>query len=77
VLALRRRHEHLEPVAEVPERLGARAVGDEAIEGGQEDGAVGDSPVGGVRVRLPLAPYEPHALRAEAPLGPDALGVTD
>ena len=32
VLPLRLRHEHLQPVVEVPERLGAGAVGDEPVE---------------------------------------------
>ena len=73
VLALRLRDEHLEPVAEVPQRLGAVAVVDEAVEGGEEDGAVGDGAVLGVRMRLPLALDELHALRAKAPLLADPL----
>src|SRR5687768_18058993 len=51
VLALRLRHEHLEPVAKVPERFGAVAVVDEAVEGGEEDGAFRDGPVDCIRDR--------------------------
>ena len=72
-LALRLRDEHLEPVVEVPQRLGAVAVIDEAVEGRQEHGAVGHGTVDRVRVRLPLALDEPHALGAEAPLVADPL----
>ena len=59
VLALRRRHVHLEPVEEVPERLGAGAVVDEPVEGREERDALGNRAVLGLRVR-----HEPAALAA-------------
>ena len=58
---------------EVPQRLGAVAVIDEAVEGRQQHGAVGHGTVDRVRVRLPLALDEPHPLAAEAPLVADPL----
>jgi hypothetical protein len=75
VLALRLRDVHLEPVAEVPERLGAVAVVDEAVERREERRAVGHRPVARVGVREPAALLVADAERPEAPLLAPALGL--
>src|SRR5688500_10648210 len=77
VLALRLRHEHLEPVAKVPERFGAVAVVDEAVEGGEEDGAFRDGSVDCIRMSFPVALDELDALRAKAPFLADRVRVPD
>ena len=66
VLALRRGDVHLEAVEEVPQRLGAVAVVDQAVERREQRRAVGDRSVGGVRVGEQAALLEPDAERAEA-----------
>ena len=75
VLPLRRRDVHLEPVVEVPERLGAGAVVDEPVERGEERRAGRDRRVLGLRVRDQPAALEPHAERAEALLREQLLGA--
>ena len=73
VLPLRLGDEHLQSVAEVPQRLGTVAVVDEAVEGGEEDGAVRHRPVGRIGMRLPVSLREPDALRAKAAFFSDPL----
>ena len=56
VLALRLRHVHLEAVEEVEERVRAVAVVDQAVEGGEKRGAIGD---GAVALRPDALPSPP------------------
>src|SRR3954464_8726637 len=65
VLPLRLRDVHLEPVEEVPERLGTIAVLDEPVERGEERDTAPDG--AGVRVRMgdDPVPAELDALRAK------------
>src|SRR3954453_20707519 len=74
-LALRPRDVHLQAVAEVPERLGAGAVVDQAVERREQDRAVGHRLVAHVRVRDPFALLAPDAERAEPPRLQLALGL--
>src|SRR5262245_18315127 len=67
VLALRLRDVHLEPVAEVEERLGAIAVVDEPIERGQEGDPVRNRVGTDFGMRLPSTRTEPHPESSEAP----------
>ena len=66
VLALRRRDVHLEPVEEVPERLGAVAVVDEAVERREEVDARGTGPSSASGCATSRPRSQPHAERAEA-----------
>src|SRR6187200_1799080 len=76
VLPLRPRHVHLEPVAEVEERLGAVAVVDQSVERGEEGHAVGDGAVGDIGVGFTPLGRQPDAERSEALLGALLLGLT-
>ena len=62
---------------EVPQRLGAVAVVDQAVERGEQRRAVGHRPVRRVGVRFPTLLRQPHALRAEAALGQDPLRLAE
>ena len=75
VLALRLRDVHLEPVAEAPQRLGPRAVVDQAVEGREQRRPVRHRLVAHVRVREPLALLEANAERAETARLELALGL--
>src|SRR5215467_9903832 len=65
VLALGLRHVHLEPEAEVEERLGPIPVVDEAIERRKQRRAVRDVSVRDVRMRFPALLRVADAERAE------------
>ena len=73
VLALRRRHVHLEPIAEAEQGLGPVAIVHEPVERRQHRDPVGHGLVAHLGMRDPLAFLEPDAERTEALLGEATL----
>ena len=61
VLSFRNGDVDLDPVAEIPERLGAGTVVDQLVERRQQRGAIRHRAVVRVRVDVPLAALEPDA----------------